>query len=355
MICLTYPSLGDSADFANDHTVAILSAWLKRERPREQVVFSKDMEVIAKCDEVWCTSASEAFGKANEMGLAVTGMGHRFVVGGHHVSALPESLLYGEAFVGDLDETETLAPDWDVCGCDGAKQYVAMSSFGCPYKCSFCSSSRFWGRHVYKRVEAFASEIEALKARGVKYVNVFDDLFSLDVRRLARIAERVGSLQMEFGCLMRADSVSEERLTLLRNMGVKNIAFGAESGSDRVLALMNKMTTAEQNQRAADMLVGGGFGAVCSMIAGYPGETEADLDLTLEFARRNRERKMLVKVYPCIPFPGTELWDAFAATREVDVRSFDWSSLRMDGVDWDRYPVMVGYGVERLREAVETA
>ena len=350
MIGLTYPTSGKSADFTNNHTIAILSAWIKENRPDETVLFTQDINRLTECDEVWCTSTSEAFGEVNDIGRAVTKAGKKFLVGGHHVTNCPESLKYGKAFDGKLRGTEFLKPDWDICG-DSTKQYIAMSSFGCPYRCSFCSSSQFWGGHRYKPVDDFVKELVSLKLRGVKYVNVFDDLFAFDIARLRDISGRVRDLGLEFGCLIRADVVDEERLSLLREMGVKNIAFGAESGSDRMLSLMNKRTTAAQNQRAADMLVDGKFGACCSLIAGYPGETVEDLSMTVNFVRKNRD-KMLVKVYPCIPFPGTELWSQFVAMKGVDTKTFDWSCLRMDDIDWDKYPVMVGYERQRLVDAV---
>jgi hypothetical protein len=74
--------------------------------------------------------------------------------------------------------------------------------------------------------------------------------------------------------------------------------------------------------------------------------------MTVEFIRRNRD-KMLVKAYPCIPLPGTDLWDKFVADNGIDTRSFDWSMLRMDNVDWNRYPLMVGYERQRLIDVVE--
>jgi len=358
MLGLTYPESTGSANFTNNHTIAILSAWLKKNRPDERVVFTQSLQELMACDEVWCTSPSETFGAVNDIGKVVVGAGKKFVVGGHHVTACPDSLKFGELHKGPLDGTELLTPDWDICGgvdkqyIGLAKQYVAMSSFGCPFACTFCSSTSFWHRHLYKPIDNFVSEIEELKLRGAKYVNIFDDLFALDIKRLQTIAERLAPLQMDFGCLIRADVVNQERLTLLGNMGVKNIAFGAESGSDRVLSLMNKHTTVEHNQHAVDLLVDGKFGAVCSLVVGHPFETINDLDKTIDFVRKNRDR-MLVKVYPCIPFPGTRLWKRFVRTDNVNVRNFDWSRLRMEKIDWDKYPIMVEYERRRLIDVVE--
>ena len=115
---------------------------------------------------------------------------------------------------------------------------------------------------------------------------------------------------------------------------------------------MGKKTTAVQNQRAVDLLLGAKFGAVCSLIIGYPGETVEDLALTINFIRKNR-RRMLVKAYACIPFPGTKLWSQFVALRGIDSRSFDWSRLRIEDIDWDKYPFMAEYERERLIDVVE--
>ncbi len=177
----------------------------------------------------------------------------------------------------------------------------------------------------------------------------------MNKRRLRTIVEQCAEqrlTRLEYSCLVRSNLIDAEMVDLLKALGVKHLAFGAESGSNRVLALMNKQATVEDNQRAIDQLVAGGFRPTMSLIAGYPGETEEDLQATAGFIDNNRGRCDIIDIYPCIPFPGTRLWSWFLQARSIDPLAFDWRTLNLNPqtIDWDRYFLLADAYEERAAD-----
>jgi len=70
------------------------------------------------------------------------------------------------------------------------KHAYVFSSRGCPYRCVFCASSRYWNQVRFFSPEYVFSELEKLsKESGVKMISFYDDLFVADKKRLHDIAK----------------------------------------------------------------------------------------------------------------------------------------------------------------------
>jgi len=359
-IGLTIAALPGATDYTNSYTLAAISAWIKRTMPDVEVIYSQELDTLLGCDEVWCTATSDAWDLVNKLGREVTLAGKRFLVGGHHATALPETLRYGVAHQGPLETyshpDELPLPDWSIF--PDRKRPLVITSRGCPYNCNFCSSSQFWRGYKARSPQKVLEELQMQAAAGAKEIVIFDDLFVADKSRLRTIAEsvaRVGLDRIEYSCLVRANLIDQQTVDLLRLMNVRHLAFGAESGSDRMLTLMNKRATVADNQRAIDILAANGYKPTISLIAGYPGETLEDLRLTRQFIERNRCKCNIIDVYPCMPFPGTRLWNWFVQARHIDVHHFDWQSLNLNRqtLDWDRYNLLTDqYSKQHLIEMI---
>jgi tRNA A37 methylthiotransferase MiaB len=347
-------------DYTNSYTLATISAWLKHTCPDTEVIYSTDPLALAKCDEVWCTAASEAWNQVHRLGRTIVGFGKRFLVGGHHATALPHSLRYGEAFVGRLETythlDELPLPDWSIF--PQVRRHVMMTSRGCPFDCRFCSSKAFWRGYQARGAEMVTREIHMLRRMGAQDIILFDDLFTANKQRLRAVVERVEAEKLNyitFSCLVRSDTADEEVIELLQRMNVKSLAFGAESGSDRVLSLMGKKATVADNQRAIDLLVKHGFAPTMGLIAGFPGEQWEDLQQTREFVARNRDQCAIIDIYPCIPFPGTAIWEPFVSRYKIDVLNFTWDVLRIEPqcYNHDRYLSLVDYDKRHISDLLE--
>lgn len=213
------------------------------------------------------------------------------------------------------------------------KEAYIFTARGCPHKCIFCASTRFWQGVRTFSPERIADEVLRLsKEFGAKEVGIFDDIFPLSPRR---IRDTISALEtrgvlgkVSFTCSMRADMVNEENLALLAKMGVTMIGIGMESGCQRTLSyLKGGGVTVCDNQRAIEMIRAQGIGVHGSFIIGAPDETYGEAKETYSFIKRNRLRSF--SVYPLTPLPGTPIWE-YATCRKLVDENTRWSQLNVE-------------------------
>ncbi|MBN2289842.1 MAG: radical SAM protein [Candidatus Glassbacteria bacterium] len=208
-----------------------------------------------------------------------------------------------------------------------------FSSRGCPYRCLFCASSRYWDKPRYFPAGYVVDEIEELAEKwGARLISFYDDLFVADNRRLARIAELVVKRglagRVKFTCSCRANTVTPEVVSELKKMGVRSVGLGLESGNSRVLKMLKgRSASVEDNRRAVELLYSAGIRANASFIIGSPDETLAEMMDTYRFIRKSR--LSFVDIYLLTPFPGTPVWD-LAGARGLVSAGMDWSRLNVN-------------------------
>jgi anaerobic magnesium-protoporphyrin IX monomethyl ester cyclase len=140
-----------------------------------------------------------------------------------------------------------------------------------------------------------------------------DDIFGLKPGWLARFGDLVqerGGIPVK--CLSRADLLTRPgEVDALKRAGAQTIWMGAESGSQKILDAMDKGTRVEQIHEAARLLKAAGIRACFFLQFGYPGETRADIERTIQLVRDCNPDDIGVSV--SYPMPGTKF---FSAVRE---------------------------------------
>ncbi len=192
------------------------------------------------------------------------------------------------------------------------KTYLpVITSRGCPFQCTFCLASKMCGRGFRARSpKNVVDELEFLKNNyGAEAFSFYDDTFTFDRKRARNICKEIKTrkLDLQWDCRTRVDRISMEDLIVLRDANCQLIHFGVESGSQKMLDLMKKGTTVEQNAKAIKWAKDAGISVAISVVVGYPGETPELLQETLNFIYKTRPDY----VYMCvaIPYPGTEMYD----------------------------------------------
>ena len=220
-----------------------------------------------------------------------------------------------------------------------AKEYYGIedtliTSRGCPYRCTFCSTSAFWGSSVrFNSAERVVKEIRMCRELlNVDHINIVDDTFGVNKERLRKIVDglkKAGLLgKISYSCLIRTSIVDDELLKILKDMNMVTLNFGFESGSDRVLRfLKNPPTTVEQNKNALLKAKKYGFRVYGSFIIGSPTESIEEMRATLKFIEFAVKHKIdYIFVFPLKPFPSTKIWE-IAKQRGVVSEDMDFEKL----------------------------
>ncbi len=161
------------------------------------------------------------------------------------------------------------------------KAITLISSRGCPFRCNFCAAKGIGGGVIrFRSVENIVSEIKVLlrKFPGY-YIFIYDDHFLLDKKRILGFCKRVKKEKINFkwGCYGRVDSIDEQIVREISKIGCQMVSFGVESGSKRVLKLMNKGIVPRQIRRALQIVKKYGISVRSSVFFNYPGERIIDI------------------------------------------------------------------------------
>ena len=184
-----------------------------------------------------------------------------------------------------------------------------MSTRGCPARCIFCNSHIMFGRKVRRRsVNNVISEIELiLKNYGRTSFWFADDTFTLQKEWVREFCERASKLNITWGCQVRSDTVSDEMVDLLKLGGCAQVDIGVESGSDRVLKLLQKGATREKHLKAFEILRRKNLRAMGTFIIGTPGETREDVMLTKSLVLEAKPAFALF--FFMMPYPGSAVFE----------------------------------------------
>jgi magnesium-protoporphyrin IX monomethyl ester (oxidative) cyclase len=208
-----------------------------------------------------------------------------------------------------------------------------FTSRGCPYRCTFCASSRFWNTVRFFSAPYVVNEIKHLVERyGVKHIAFYDDLFIANLERLKNIVdllEKEGLLKnITFSCQARANLITDEIVQLLKRMNINSIGIGFESGCNRTLQyLKGENVTIEDNLNAIRIIKKYKIKVHGSFIVGSPQETKENILETLKFVQKNPLDGF--DVYVLTPFPGTPIW-GYAKSRNLVNDKMDWDKLNVN-------------------------
>lgn len=173
----------------------------------------------------------------------------------------------------------------------GQRSGVYQASIGCPHGCKFCGVISVFGRRELQASAARTVEHLGFLVRehGMDSVHFYDNNFFLTEDRAMEFARRIEPLGIRWWCEARVDVLtrfSEESWRTLRRAGLTMVFCGAESGSDAVLAKMDKGTTTAQILEVAARSRKHDIIPEFSFVFGDPDEPEREIENTLAFVRR---------------------------------------------------------------------
>lgn len=183
-----------------------------------------------------------------------------------------------------------------------AYQYIgAFGSTGCPFRCSFCNVESFFGKYRKKEVIRTVDEMEEIHQKyGTRIFFMFDELLNPIITGIANeFIKREISLYWDAYLRVDEAACNTHNTMLWRRGGFYRARLGVESGSQRMLDLMNKKITVEQTRATLINLANAGIKTTVYVVIGYPGETEQDFQKTLALIE---DLKIYIWEAECNPF-----------------------------------------------------
>ena len=235
---------------------------------------------------------------------------------------------------------------------NGVLEATMVGARGCPYDCSFCGAAVSANPDVTIRIRDphnIIGEMDQLRAAGVTAFRFVDDLF-LGARRIidqmmaAFTIDRVGEWAQwdatgRINVLHRASDATLDRLAA---NGLREVALGVESGSNRMLDYIDKRITPDMARGVVRRLTERGINVKGYFILGFPTETRDEVDATVRLVRDlwdltdRLPGRFRASAFEYRPYPGTPDWHRLIATgRYTPDQLLNYSAVDLtgDGVD----------------------
>ncbi len=213
----------------------------------------------------------------------------------------------------------------------GHKSLTALTSRSCPYSCKFCASD--WSKPFrYHSSEYVIEMVKYLSKYDINVISFFDDTIAAVKDRLYKICEGFINSKLFwphtnlrwYGSI-RANQIDLETLKLMKRAGCFGLGIGIESGSDRMLQVINKKTTVEMNKKACALVKEAGLSLGNSFMIGIPGETEVEIRKTLDFIKNVSLNTVGIGIFR--PLPGSPFYYEFINNGTLLKENINWSDL----------------------------
>lgn len=179
---------------------------------------------------------------------------------------------------------------------------IVKSSRGCPGKCLFCIKTKFEPFKLFS-MDRFCTEIEKLIDLGFKSFFFSDDNFAFSMSRLREFENEIKKRHMHIRWTsnLRIRDISDEKIKLMKELGAYRIFVGIETLNSNTSKTINKNLTKEDIKSKIAILKKHNMQFHASFILGNPGDTEEDLQETLNFVKEIKPDLVtfnLIKIYP---------------------------------------------------------
>lgn len=196
---------------------------------------------------------------------------------------------------------------------------------GCPYNCTFCSTSKFWqGKTRYRSSQSIIQSIKELKERyGFNNFEFVHDNFTASPELVTEILNglKVADLNVVWSASCRVDALDKSLIDRMSSGGCYKIFLGIESGSQRIQREIGKNINLDKVYNTIKYLTELNIATIVSFISGIPFETASDISDTLNliFAINYGTSGLAICQYHLLaPLPGTHLYDKYRDTLNYD-------------------------------------
>ncbi len=248
-------------------------------------------------------------------------LGSKTIMYGEHITAKPKSK--GVAFDNfdggiwqepDLDKLPfpayDLLPDYKY-PLTLEKWTFVRSGRGCPFNCHYCVVPLMSGRKTrYHSAEYMLKQLQWIDSIGIHVWMFWDELATLNKKRMLDLCNGIIRLGLnkknKWFCTTRVDVFDEELAKNMSKANCKMVAFGLESGNQKVLDQNEKQITIQQAETAVRLAKKYKMRTIGHFILGLPGSTEETEHQTINLAKKLKLD--FAQFYIATPFPGSRLY-----------------------------------------------
>ena len=185
-------------------------------------------------------------------------------------------------------------------GMDGKRQFIIVSSRGCPYSCTFCMNSLNPDKKVrYASVDSIINHVEKLiELYGMNVLTFYDDQILHDKERALELFTRLKpyNLRIEMPNGVNISALNEDIIRTMKEAGVDSLYLALESGSKKVLKAMKKPVSLTKTKEIIQLLRKYDYYIFCFIVVGMPEETDEDRLETIEYLREIKPDNISPKV-----------------------------------------------------------
>ena len=203
-----------------------------------------------------------------------------------------------------------------------------ISSRGCVYHCSYCDRSVYHNSFRWNSPEYTFAQVKWLRTTfGVRHVTFYDDLFTLNRARVSRLCDllRESKLGVSFNCIVRVGHIPDDLIHELKSAGCWMVHVGVESGDQDILDAHKEGMTLDVLRRDIGRLHDAGLWVKGLFMMGFPGETEASINRTIDFACSLPLKDANVTAFT--PYPGAPIYGDIENLGTFDRSDENWKNL----------------------------
>jgi len=189
-----------------------------------------------------------------------------------------------------------------------------ITSRGCPYKCTFCTAYKVWGKKFRTRdVDDVISEMKFIKKEyGIKEIMFEDDNTTLNVKRAKRLFNKMIEEKLDFEWDtpngVAAFALDNEVLDVMKQAGCYKVNLAIESGNEEHLKYnikkpvkLKRVVELVKHCQKINLSVG------TFLVFGIPGETEKMVWDSIRFVKNMKIYTPFISI--ATPYPGSELFN----------------------------------------------
>lgn len=190
------------------------------------------------------------------------------------------------------------------------KGMIVFSSVGCPHQCSFCFNPKT--KLKYKDLDTFVDELRQLKETyKINSFFILDECFLANKKRALSFCAKykTSGIDLPWAMQTRSNLLKSDNIEILKNSGCVHISFGVETGSPRLLKMITKGLTVDDNLAAFNLCRKHGIKTFANMLYNLPGETVEDIELSRQFLKKARPNHVALSL--TVPLLGTQIYNEY--------------------------------------------